>query len=555
MNLKKIILCPNSRQCQPGMLAWVTASVLTGVVIALHWQLMRSAGPLWRDEVNTVNLSSLPCVAQIWDNAEFDSFPMLWFLVLRAWRAIAGGTDQAYRLLGFLVGLGTVATIWITSRRMGGKVPLLPLALYGLAPEFIRWGDSMRAYGLGVVFAILLVGQFWSATRRRSLPRVVAASLIGLLAVQTLYYNAMLLFAAAAAAACVQARRRNWRGAAAFMAAGIPAAVSLVPYLELFHRVAEWNGLVMVHLTPGWLWFKLGEALASSTPGLLWVWLAAIGLAMIWSASMSFRRRDDAGNSAAQSADLELFCLVAIGLAIPSCLAFLWFLSYPTEPWYYIALAAFCAQCVGAGFTRLRPRMLAIASICLAVYALPGAFGSVSQRQTNLDLICDYLNRNARASDIVLVNPWIYAVTMSRYYHGHAPVYTVPMIDFHLWHKYPLVKPWLSHPDPFVQTRQAIDRTLRGGGCVWTAGYLPDVPGVAPNLPAAPLPDTGWLQSPYESIWAMHLGGYLYSRAAHVSVYVPEVAAVRYESTISQRFEGWRFRPPATQTSADETVR
>src|SRR6266516_4425416 len=41
-----------------------------------------NAGPLWRDETNTFNLAHMPSFRDIWNNLQFESFPLPWPLVV-----------------------------------------------------------------------------------------------------------------------------------------------------------------------------------------------------------------------------------------------------------------------------------------------------------------------------------------------------------------------------------------------------------------------------------------------------------------------------------------
>ena len=52
-------------------------SAMLLVLTAMH------AGPLWRDETNTFNLAHMPSLRDIWHNLQFDSFPLLWPLLVR----------------------------------------------------------------------------------------------------------------------------------------------------------------------------------------------------------------------------------------------------------------------------------------------------------------------------------------------------------------------------------------------------------------------------------------------------------------------------------------
>ena len=65
----------------------VTVTFLALLVTALHVRFATNVGGLWRDEANSVNLATLPSFAEMWRVLDFDSFPMLFFAVLRGWTA------------------------------------------------------------------------------------------------------------------------------------------------------------------------------------------------------------------------------------------------------------------------------------------------------------------------------------------------------------------------------------------------------------------------------------------------------------------------------------
>src|SRR4051794_25045363 len=88
---------------------------LTLLMIVLNVQLAVHAGALWRDEANsaalTENLSSIH-----WTDLQYDSFPAGWFALLRCWIALAGHSDESYRLFGFVTGLAVIAAVWLVAQ-------------------------------------------------------------------------------------------------------------------------------------------------------------------------------------------------------------------------------------------------------------------------------------------------------------------------------------------------------------------------------------------------------------------------------------------------------
>ncbi|HEX8281040.1 MAG TPA: hypothetical protein VF551_06665, partial [Chthoniobacterales bacterium] len=197
-----------------GRAEFFTAALITLVAVALHVRFVTHVGGLWRDETNSVNLANLASFAEIWRNLDFDSFPILFFAVLRTWTAMWGmENDAALRALGCMTGLAIIAVLWVNARTMGARWPVLAIALVGLNPMIIRYGDSTRAYGLGILLILLTIRSIWrvvdpaaAVTARR----VAVAALCALLSVQCLSYNSVLLLAISAGAAAVALRARAW---------------------------------------------------------------------------------------------------------------------------------------------------------------------------------------------------------------------------------------------------------------------------------------------------------------------------------------------------------
>ena len=132
------------------------AALLTLAAIWIHFVAARSLGGLWRDEANTVGLATMPTIGEVASNLQYDSFPILWLAVIREFSLLAGPlNDPAFRALGFVVGVGVLAMLWLNARILGHSFPLFSLALLGFSPSLIIWGDSMRAYGFGILLILL----------------------------------------------------------------------------------------------------------------------------------------------------------------------------------------------------------------------------------------------------------------------------------------------------------------------------------------------------------------------------------------------------------------
>ena len=93
------------RACLPRLEA-LAALLLCLLASGLHLALCLRDYPLWRDEANAVQLATLPSFAETWKYLPFDSIPLGFHGLLRAWCAVLPGTDGSLRFLGLLIGLG-----------------------------------------------------------------------------------------------------------------------------------------------------------------------------------------------------------------------------------------------------------------------------------------------------------------------------------------------------------------------------------------------------------------------------------------------------------------
>ena len=528
------------------------AALLTIGAIWLQGVAAASAGPLWRDEANTVALATMPTMSEVWRNLQFDSFPLLWIGIIRVYSGIVGpSNDAAYRALGFAVGVGVTAALWIVARSINRSPPLVSLVLFGLCPSFILWGPSARAYGFGILLIFLTVALLWRFTREPTPLRWAIAGLFALAAVQTLYYNAVLLLAFGVGAIAVCWTRRKWSAAAGVVAIGATAAISLVAYVSVIRDAATWNALVQIpDYSLGWFLKMLDQTLR---PGGSWVpliWAEAFILAIVVGARAF---RSGSGDTfTRERRDAVLFSLVALVTGSVGLFGFLNLLSYYTAPWYYLPLLALAAVCIDAlsGALVVTPtaRAFRLASVVvLGAATLVPATRAVNTRRSNVDVIASQLRERAIAGDAVFVHVWYYGVSLERYYRGSVPWTTIPPIDSHALHRYDLIKTWMTAADQRTPVRSVIDlaaASLQRGGKVFIVGDLPRPRGTGlPRvLPPAPVPGLGWPEQGYNDQWGEMVGHYLRSHAATITAIPvsPEGRVSQYENLRLLVAEGWR---------------
>lgn len=490
------------------------------VLAIVHGTLFRHAGALWRDEINSVNLATLPS-GTFWSSLQFDSFPVAWSGLLRAWTALGGGSDAAFRALGLIVGMGVLVALWWNARRMGAAAPLASLALLGFCAAAISYGDSVRAYGLGMLTGLLAFDRVRAFSLVPDLPRGIAAAAAATLAVHCVFYNAILVMAACAGGAAVALlRRRPWT-IVRLVAVGAPAALSLALYAGMLRRQKEWVEIVRWPIDLAWIGSRFHEATSSTGAWAPWAWLlAAIGSLGV-AAALVTRPRAGLDETVRQNV---AFCGAALGVGAIAYLSFLLTLSYIMQPWYFLTALALGATCFDgilfappAG-TRLRAARLAAAAVLMAA-SLPGAWRMAHERRTSLDLVAEKVAGLATAGDLIVVTPWQYGITFARYYHGTARWTTVPPMAAHDLHRYDLLRDAMRNPDAMRPVLDLLAATLRDRQRIFWIGELAaPPPGEAPPiLPPAPEGPWRWQELPHYVAWRLQAGHMLRERGVRLA--------------------------------------
>lgn len=488
-----------------GWLETVCGIVLLLLITVSHVQMMLHAGALWRDEVQTFHLASLESLGTIVDLLQFDSFPILWILILRVWIFAGLGSETGLRILGMLVGLaGCLSLIWVC-RLIGSRIPILALALFGFCPVVYLYGNSLRAAGCGMVLLFLTLGFFWKALQDPSPRNVAFLGIFSILSVHCVYYNSILLFAMGMGGVAVGLRQRDRRKVLMVLGIGTAAAVTLLPYWNVVSRT-EWGVLIQAPFTVSQMIGKFRETLELAGSHIFWIWLVILATAI---PACLWRYCAKAGESDFQAKDRALFLLTTLAVAVVGYGTFLKVLSYPTQYWYYLAILAMLAVLLDSAIQILaesRPAVRVIrlvgVLIILSTTCLQ-TWNAVHTRMTNIDLSASVLNKVTTANDLIVVNPWFLGISFDHYYQGTVPWVTVPPVADHRFHRYDLFMEKMTEDYPLAAVHAKIRKTLEEGNRVWVLGWIPfpkDAPPPA-ALPPAPHSAYGWSEFAYESVW------------------------------------------------------
>src|SRR6266478_2905099 len=422
-----------------------TAAALIGSAFSAMLLVLTAinAGPLWRDETNTFNLAHMPSLRDIWHNMQFESFPLLWPLVVRGCGMLGlTNSDMGIRILGLGIGLFFLTSLWLCQHWIGGRAPTLSIALLGGLPSFIFIVGANRAYGLAGCLLVLSFGTIWRILESPTKSRILSAGFICLLFVQCLYYDVIFLGAMLAAGALVAIRRQQWKILWTMAAIGFVAGASLLIYLPIIHRDSEYLSYVRSpFFDAATLWNGLGDALAARSSAnphgasgpQIWIWIALLLGGIIVAVIMQRTRvnqmpKPEVALKSAnpERSELALFCVTSMVLGIIGYFGFLLKLQFFMQPWYYVEILILCAisldGILSASWPALRPwglMRIGFLAVMMILNAGP-AWAEAHTRRSNLDVVAAFLSHNASASDLIVVQEAWEGITFNRYYHGQA---------------------------------------------------------------------------------------------------------------------------------------
>jgi len=530
-------------------IAAITAFLLTLLFALFLLQFALYAGALWRDEANTIAIASLPTLADLYKHLQFDSFPILWLLILRPLVTLGLATDEGLRTIGFLVGYTLIATLWLNTRLFRYRWPMISLTLLGLCPSVLIWGSSMRAYGFGMIAIMLMFPLIWNYVEKGTLKAWGAALFATLIGVHTIYYNSIVVFACIVGGSIVLLKQRDWTRAAFLSLIGFIAALTLLPYIPAFIGANDWNIVLRSpNYLPAEFWRKINETLAPAGTAVVWVWITLVIFAILSGIRLQFSTNTDFTDT---ERNQVLYALGTLLCMIPSHYFFLHWLSYPTQPWYYLALLAVLAISMDTIYGVLSKQSLFQSlrigvALLLVCFTTKTVFYQVKVRMTNVDLLADTIQHSATNQDLIVINSWFYGMTFERYYHGTVQWDTIPPLPFHQFHRYDLIKKLMQSKNQkgiVVPILQNIESILKNGGKVYFVGPLYLMDGIElPDMLPAPNSRRGWSDAPYYTVWSNRVSIFILHHAKNAQYLdTPTTQRINdYEHLPMIILDGWK---------------
>lgn len=524
---------------------WIVAVVLSAIVLFLLITRTIHAGPLDRDECDSLNLARMPSWADLVGYLQYTAFPILFPATVRSYTALFGSADLTLRYFGLATGILMLAIAWLHSWNVNRGPPLLLPMLIGLNANFLTTGTFLRGYGLGSVLIIAVFVLMEKMLLKPATKPLVALFLVALAAAQVVFFNAALLPSIAFAAAVVLFLNRQYKWMGLLASAVTVCGLFYIPYFVfVFPKVSKYAQVVALPMPLSAIWTELLIACGESHVALSGFWLGIVVLAVIGAVwRLRFRRE------ASSERSMLMFGLVTIVTCALTYLVFLLLAHDRLRERHYLALIcvlAIAADLIVANLCRDRlVRIARLIFVLTGIVIFPlAAWPRVIERQSNIDIIAARLQKEANPNDLIVVNPPWLGISFARYYRAQNRWVTVPEISDHQVHRYDLFQLKMMDFFPLRDLENEIESTLKSGHQVWFIGKLHMQRGSQwPRvLTPAPDPKYGWSNYAYTAAWAEELGFLFWQHAGKIKPVGIEEGSVRpWEHVTLSVATGWRY--------------
>lgn len=202
--------------------------LLIGLAFAARVASLTAQG-LWRDEVDALLFATAPLQEVLTSFTRPGWNGPFYFLLLRAWVALAGQSAFALRYLSLLLGVLTVPLIYVLGkRRLGQTAGLFAAVLAACAPYQVWYAQEVKMYTLLPFLALLAL---YALDRACETPR--AAWWGAALVATSLAFYSHILAALLVPVACGWFLLHPRRDPRAWVGGGVVLALLTLPYLPL----------------------------------------------------------------------------------------------------------------------------------------------------------------------------------------------------------------------------------------------------------------------------------------------------------------------------------
>ncbi len=263
--------------------------------------------PLWYDELFSVGVAGLPFADALRRIIADHTNPPLFYLLLKAWMAVGGESDQWVRLLPclFSMMLGA-ALVWLAREARSGVIAgMLAVALATASPLSVDLANEVRAYSLLALLACLSLAATLRDHTLRTRDTFALMTLINVALVHTHYFGWLTI-----AAECVVGTVW-WRadGRRVLQSAGF-TGLAFVPWATAVATHALGNPAPLRNVSwitppdaaaPLWLLRDLTGRSGNTAADLAWLAFVSVALIALAFASWRHGAQESASRNAAVS--------------------------------------------------------------------------------------------------------------------------------------------------------------------------------------------------------------------------------------------------------------
>ena len=408
------LLASSSRATFPAITLAVTGATIVGTVLRL---ITPGTGPLWRDEALFIFVMRLPTLGDLLTFLyEHESHPPLFYLLMRAWAAIAGQSENSLAVLPIAFSLGLIPLVyWIGARTLGRSAGVIACWIVAVHPVLIFHSVQLRPYSLFTLLALLSAYTLYRLIEGPG-RRACLAYAVSSLALLYVHHWGWLLLASQGTLLIIArlASGRSIERSLAFVAmAWAMIAVGYLPLLRLFVRHSQHSGHFPDQVGLQDAIVRLANIGVSFSPI-----LAGIAILVLVAGAVSIRRH-------AQPTEppswwnayllLALPALVAVTVAVP--------LSHSSNLLVghtMTVLVPFVAYFIACGVVALvTDRRFAVLSLllCLLVSSMfMTAISYTMSVKSNARALALAVASKARPDDIVMIVPDRFAPSFNYYF-------------------------------------------------------------------------------------------------------------------------------------------
>ncbi len=370
---------------------------------------------LWYDEVYSLWIAAQPPRSIVEASATSDPHPPGYYLLLAAWRGLAGPGAEAARALSLLAWVICMVVVWRTfSRWFGQPVAAWTLSLLSLHAFQIVASTEARMYMPLQLAAVTSTYLLWRAVQAPSYCNWAAYGLSAAIAAYLSYYS-IFLFLAHAVWVVASLPSSQWRGPAVSVVAALVAYSPWILFLpgSVTSNPVPWRppltssdlaALLMTQLYGGH-WAGSAGYYGGKALG---VWETALGLAPLCLLVFGFHRLWRSN----RHATLLVACCWIVPLGAASVLSlvlgkattYAYHLTY-LQPFAAVLVCAAAADCLDTAAPAAKRLLHLLAGVVLLGYAAHGAdaaWRDVTYQPFRYDRAANYLRALHREGDLVV---------------------------------------------------------------------------------------------------------------------------------------------------------